>query len=294
MATEVVDVSVLIPTIGRTELLEKCLQSLEACRPRAAEIVVVDQSRGSEIEALVSRFAHIGARSVPMTERGVALARNAGLGEVRHEVVALTDDDCLVAEDWVGAAHELAAEDPAAIFTGRVLPGEGEGHVPSTRTDEEPVDFTGNPHAGAFFSNNAIVPRAAATEVGFDERFPAAAAEDNDFGYRWLRGGRPLRFEPRLVIWHCDWRTPRELRKLYFNYGRWQGAFYIKYLFQGERRMLRFLWWDFRYLGQTLWQRFVRRKDVLVTPALMPVLGLPVGLWEARRFRPGTAPRQLP
>lgn len=285
---EVVDVSVLIPTIGRAELLEKCLRSLESCRPRAREIVIVDQSGGDQVSAVARAFEHIGARVVPMRERGVARARNRGLEEVRHEVLALTDDDCVVDPSWIGLAYELAQRHPGAILTGRVLPGSGEGHVPSTRTDEEPRDFTGQPHAGALYTNNAVVPRSGAVALaGFDERFPNAS--DNDFGYRWLVGGRPMLFDPRLVVWHCDWRTPAEVRRLYWKYGRWQGAFYAKHLLNGDRRVLRFLRWDLEFLARTLWLRVVRRRAVPITPALVHVLGLPLGLWEARRFRSGSA-----
>jgi GT2 family glycosyltransferase len=285
-----VDVSVLIPTIGRSELLEKCLRSLEACRPRASEIVVIDQSRTAEIPDLVASFEHVGARCVQMHERGVALARNTGLEEAHHEIVALTDDDCIVAPDWVGAAHDLSSADPGAIFTGRVLPGEGGGHVPSTRIEEEPEDFTGKPDPGAFFSNNAIVPRSQALALGgFDARFPAAAAEDNDFGYRWLVDGRTMRFDPRLVVWHCDWRTDKQLRKLYWNYGRWQGAFYSKHLVEGDRRVLRFMRTDVQFMLRTLWLRARRRPTLPLKAAVLPVLGLPVGLWQGvRHFRKST------
>jgi GT2 family glycosyltransferase len=291
----VVDVSVSVPTIGRSELLEECLRSLEACRPRAREIVVVDQSDADEVSAVVRKFGHIGARWVPMQERGLSHARNRGIKEARHELVAITDDDCVVAPDWLGAAHALAMDHPGAIVTGRVLPGSDEGHVPSTRVDEEPRDFTGTPHAGAFFGNNAIVPRSEVLALGgFDERFPqVSAAEDNEFGYRWLAAGHAMRFEPRLVVWHRDWRTPAEVRKLYWRYGRWQGAFYATRLLHGDPRVLRFVGWDIRYALQILWRRFIRRQRVSLAPALLPVLSMPFGLLEVRRLRRGAGPKPI-
>ena len=128
------------------------------------------------------------------------------------------------------------------------------------------------------------MPRSGARALGgFDERFPNAS--DNDFGYRWLVSGRAMRFDPRLVVWHHDWRTPAQVRRLYWKYGRWQGAFYVKHLLQGDRRVLQLLRWDLEFLLRTLWLRIVRRRAVPVTPALVHVLGLPLGLWEARRFR---------
>jgi GT2 family glycosyltransferase len=285
---ESVDVAVVIATLGRPQLLEQCLRSLEACRPRAREIVVVDQSRGTEVTDVVSRFAHIGARVIAMAERGLGLARNRGLAAVNQAIVAITDDDCVVDRSWIGTADRLAEQHPRAIATGRVLPGEGEGHVPSTRTDEEPHDFTGELHAGALFGNNSVVPRSELLAFGgFDELIPPIA-EDNDLGYRWLAAGHAMRYEPDLVIWHCDWRTPAELRELYWHYGRLQGVFYAKHLRARDLRVLRFLRADVGYLLKTVWRRLRRRPTAPVTSALIPVLGLPHGLWQGRARHPAT------
>jgi GT2 family glycosyltransferase len=77
---------------------------------------------------------------------------------------------------------------------------------------------------------------------GFDERFgPEEAAEDNEFCYRWLRAGRPLRYEPSLAVEHHDWRSPDELERLYVRYARGEGFFYAKHLRRGDLRMLRFV-----------------------------------------------------
>ena len=77
--------------------------------------------------------------------------------------------------------------------------------------------------------------RGAVLEGGFDELFgPAEAAEDNEFCYRWLRSGGSLRYEPSLVVWHHDWRSPRELERLYVRYARGQGFFYAKHLRRGD------------------------------------------------------------
>jgi hypothetical protein len=101
-----------------------------------------------------------------------------------------------------------------------------------------------------------------------------------------------MRFEPVLVVWHNDWRTPAQLRRLYWRYGRWQGAFYAKYLLQGDRRVLRFLRADVGFLMRTLSLRLLRRPTVPVMSALLPVLGIPLGMWEGRRFRGGSGMRE--
>ena len=269
-------VSVVIPTIGRPQQLRRCLDSVARCTPRAAEVVVVDQSEMPEIPAIVHEFE--GARTVRSDGRGVGLARNTGLEAATHDVVAMTDDDCTVAPTWVGTAHRLARSDPARIFTGRVLAGaEGDGHVPSTRTDEVAHDFTGERSCDGLFSGNLVLPRRAALELGgFDERLETA--EDNDFGYRWLVAGNPMTFEPELVVWHNDWRTPEELERLYVVYWRGQGTFYGKHLRRGDRRMLYFLARDMKKGAQAGLEHILRRRPRWTDWRRGILRGLPVGL----------------
>ena len=93
----------MIPTMGRLEPLRKCLNSLAACTPRAAEILIVDQSGDAAVADLVHSFGKIGARLLPCAGRGVSRGRNRGIEAATHELVLVTDDDSTVAEDWIGA-----------------------------------------------------------------------------------------------------------------------------------------------------------------------------------------------
>ena len=118
----VVPVSVVVPTVGRPALLAACLRSLVACLPRAAEIVVVDQSRGDATGGVVARHRSAGAHVLPSNTAGRGAALNAGLREAAHEVVLVTDDDCTVAPSWIGRGWRAASRaGEASIVTGRVL-----------------------------------------------------------------------------------------------------------------------------------------------------------------------------
>jgi len=64
--------TVIIPTVGRVEQLALCLDSLAACDPRAAEILVTVQGDPEPTTGLVERFAHIGARVVACAGTGLA------------------------------------------------------------------------------------------------------------------------------------------------------------------------------------------------------------------------------
>jgi GT2 family glycosyltransferase len=233
-------VSVVIPTIGRVALLRECLDSLAACRPGPADVVVVDQSGGPDVADLVLGYSQLSARVVESDIRGVAAARNAGLGAAAHDLVLMTDDDCTVAPDWVGVSARLAAGDPRVIVTGRVLATGDDSAVPSTIAGLERHDHTGTARYFVLYTGNMAVNRTELLAIGgFDEALPTA--EDNDLCYRWLTSGRRLIYEPSMVVWHNDWRSPEELALVYASYSRGQGAVYAKHISAGDFRMLYFL-----------------------------------------------------
>lgn len=243
-------------------MLRVCLEALATCRPRSDEVLVVDQSGDPAVASVVHEFAHEGARLVPCDGRGVSLGRNVGLRHAKHEIVLVTDDDCRVADDWVGVAWRLMEADPEKIVTGRVLHVGDPRAVPSTIDDPLARDYTGEARGGVLFPNNMVVNRSLVLdEGGFDERFgPDEAAEDNEFCYRWLRAGRRLIYEPELTVWHDDWRSPEDLERLYARYARGEGFFYAKHLRQGDLRMLRFIARDLVWFLRSLASAVVKRR----------------------------------
>jgi GT2 family glycosyltransferase len=237
----------VIPTIGRTELLRQCLVSLLGCVPPPAEIVVVDQSGAGAVTAMVGALGKADlVRVVTSDGRGIARATNDGVRAARHRTVLVTHDDCTVVPDWVGEAVRLLEAQPGGIVTGRVLAPANAAYVPSTIDGDQPVEYTGRITSGVLYPANMAFDREAMLDFGgFDERAGLRlAAEDNDLCYRWLRDGRPLRFEPSLVVWHHDWRSPEQLRRTHVTYARGQGAFYAKHLLLGDRQILALLRWD--------------------------------------------------
>jgi GT2 family glycosyltransferase len=284
-ASEVVPVTVAIPTIGRVEPLRRCLESLAASDPAPAEILVVDQSCDPAIDALVGTMLAARARVVPSHGLGVALARNDGLRAATNDVVLVTDDDCTVRPDWAETGWRLATAHPGAIVTGRVLPVGDPRAVPSTKDDPVPLDLSRERRGGWLFGNNMALPRAAVLELGgFDERFgPEEAAEDNEFCYRWLKGGGRLVYEPELVVEHHDWRSPDELEQLYVRYARGEGYFYAKHLRAGDLRMLRFIGRDLVWAARGALSAVVKRRPGWTDHRRGILRGMPGGLRDGWR-----------
>ena len=279
------EVSIVVPTIGRIEMLDACLRSLLACGPRASDVIVVDQSERDDVADLVARTGG-DVRRLRSTGRGISRAMNEGLEAARCDRVLVTHDDCVVATDWVGRGTAHLDDRPELIVTGRVEPGDGGDPrlVPSVKTDQSPHDFTGERTCGALYPNNMAVWRRPVLDFGgFDERL--WFAEDNDLSYRWLLDGRALRYEPDMVVWHRDWRTREQLTGVYVEYWRSQGVFYAKHLLRRDRAMVGFLAGDAHQAARYGAARLLGRARPWSDDRSGIWRGLPVGLLAGvRRF----------
>lgn len=176
-------VSVVLPTLGRYELLRPLLESLRTQTVRAEQVVVVDQNEPAQRDhALYEEFADLGLEVVFQDGKGQWLARNAAVSRTTGEWVAFLDDDSRIEDDWIEAHLEGLARYEADLTTGA-----------SRAVVGAPV-----PASYAFFrvadqwdSGNGLCRRALFEEVGlFDQQFDRQRRGDAEFGLRvQLRGG---------------------------------------------------------------------------------------------------------
>jgi len=282
-------VSVVLPTIGRPDLVRACLDSLARCQPRADEILVIDSSDDELVAGIVADFATAGARRIEFPTRGIGGAFNLGLREAEHEIVLLTNDDCTVEPVWVERGLRHASRDANTIVTGRVRPRGDPSVVPSTIDDPAEREYSGGADFVLYTQSMALHSSVLLEFGGFDERIQPAA-EDNDLSYRWLRAGRRILYEPDFVVWHHDWRSREQLARLYINYGVGQGMVYGKHLRRGDLFVVRYLAGALVAGTRGVVARVVRRHpETYVDPRLGFLRGLPVGLvrgWRLGRDRP--------
>ena len=121
-------VSVVLSTYNRRRSLEHAIAALlrQAAAP-PYEILVVDNRSTDGTADLVSRLVRdsAGGRLSYLYEprQGLSHARNAGIAGARAPVIAFTDDDVVVREDWVASiARAMDAYPQAEYAGGRVLP----------------------------------------------------------------------------------------------------------------------------------------------------------------------------
>ena len=94
--------SIVVPTLNRKSLLKNCLDSLfQMDYPSSAfEVIVVDGgSTDGTKEMIETTFP--GTKYVLEKRRGRSIARNVGWKNAKGQIVAYTDDDCVVDKKWL-------------------------------------------------------------------------------------------------------------------------------------------------------------------------------------------------
>ena len=249
-------VSVLIATLNRDAALETCVQSVLACLHPAFEVIVVVQ--GGEACALRAdpRLRVIESQSV-----GKSRALNIALGLARFPVLAFTDDDCTVPQNWLSEGERLLGEnpsvglvfsaltamphDPAELFVPTFLP-------PSASVEEGLSAAHVRAGAGAnMFARRALFDRIG----GFDEILgpgaPFRSCEEFDLYYRALRGGFAVLRTPENPVVHWGARSQHDGsgERLLLDYWFGEAAVIAKHVRTGDRHSM---WLAARTFGEEL------------------------------------------
>ena len=121
-------ISVIIGTYNRCELLESAIRRIldQQADGLRFELLVVDNNSSDRTRQGVEAFVERGHRQVRYLfegRQGVSYARNAGIAAARAPIVAFTDDDILVAPNWLAAMHHAFEQHPDIdLVGGKVLP----------------------------------------------------------------------------------------------------------------------------------------------------------------------------
>jgi GT2 family glycosyltransferase len=222
---EPADVSVVIATRGdRPQALLRCLRALDEGTVRPREVVVVNQGG----EQLPDQPVSVTLTAVPQDGHGLSSGRNLGIATASCPLVAITDDDCVPAQDWLERGLAAFAADPGLVAVcGPVapLPDPTGALVPvSSRRSARSVTATRSFSPWQLGSGgNTIVRRSWLERIGsYDERLGAGSAglagEDVDLIHRLLRAGAPVRYDGAVTVLH-EQKLPREHRARRRGYG---------------------------------------------------------------------------
>ncbi|PRY54604.1 GT2 family glycosyltransferase [Arcticibacter pallidicorallinus] len=196
------DISVVIPTYKRTELLMRCLQALtdQTLEEANYEVIVVSDGPDMKTREAVQIWKETSGQNVSFhhleERKGPAAARNRGWQHAKGRLIAFTDDDCIPDARWLESFAEAYRYEDQLVLSGKVI-------VP---LPEVPTDFelnTSHLETAEFITANCACSRAVLLQTGgFDERFAQAWREDSDFQFRVIREAIPLRKLDTAIVVH--------------------------------------------------------------------------------------------
>ncbi len=223
-------VSVVVSTHNRHEDLRAALEPLlHQVGDVPYEVLIVDNNSTDDTRAIVE--GAIESSPVPLKylfepRQGVSYGRNTGILHARAPIIAITDDDCRPAPDWVASIVRSFERYPDVdCIGGRVVP-EWPDHVPSWFTGLQagplaicehgdhdlPVDAG---HAApCLLTANLASRRSAFDKAGmFSTEYPRG--QDREIQLRMWRAGCRGLYVPDIVVTVPI--PPERLKKPYFR-----------------------------------------------------------------------------
>jgi GT2 family glycosyltransferase len=196
-------VSVIVCTRNGSSRIVACIESLLRLRGKIELIIVNDGSTDDTADLVREKFPQL--LLLDLSSCGLSAARNAGAAIAQGEILAYTDDDCVVDEDWIIHLCEkfLSGQHDAV----------GGPNIPPTTNGLQEIIVT---HAGGAAAhvmlddqhaehipgcNLAVTARAFHSIGGFDPQF-RTAGDDVDFCWRLLDAGLSIGFAPTAFVWH--------------------------------------------------------------------------------------------
>ena len=231
--------TVVIGTRNHGDSIARTVAAIVASDHPDWRLHVVDQSDDDRTAHAMAPF--LGDRRIHYRRSGtvgLSLARNLGIAEATTELVAVTDDDCEVAPDWLAEIDRAFALDPRiGLVFGNVLPGPHDrraGFVPAYVTEEPQL-------ARGLRDKNRVEGTGASMAVrrsqwlalgGFDETLgsgaPLRAGEEIDLTIRALAAGCFVYETPRVRVIHHGFYPLAVQRAVMAHYWYGTGAAFAR------------------------------------------------------------------
>lgn len=247
-------ISIVICTRDRPQHLPHVLDSLYGLDYPDFEVLIVDNNPASGLtRPVVESYEGLPIRVVDAVGQGLSVARNVGLRNARHGIVAFTDDDAVIDRRWLtNIANGFARDERVACVCGMVPTSElvtpaqsyfdrragwAQRWIPAVYDLETHTGGGLFPLQVSEFGTGAnfAVRRDVVTALGgFDEALgagaPSGSGEDVDMFLRVMLAGHLLVREPSAVVWHSHRRTVDDLRQQMHNYAIGLSSWLVKLL----------------------------------------------------------------
>jgi glycosyltransferase involved in cell wall biosynthesis len=198
----------VVATVDRVEQLGHLLTSLESQTHEDFRVLLVDQNDDDRLADIVRVHSKLPIERL-RSERGLSRARNVALREIRADLVAFPDDDCVYAPDLLERVARRFAEEPRLDgLTGRAVDHAGSS---SASWAAEPARLTRENLWNRAISFTIFLRSAVVRSVGdFDEQLglgsgtARASGEETEYLVRAVTDGARIDYDPALTVSHDE------------------------------------------------------------------------------------------
>lgn len=277
-------VTVLLCTRNRPEIIESCILAILSNTYRDFELLIVDQSLDKKTQEIVERHMRTDKRItyIHMNAQGKTKALNLGIKESAGDIIAQTDDDCIVSDDWLAQIIKAFQNNPdVAVIFGSVVDERGVLGGKKGRNLIEDGKFSGRLSKLWFVgdaANRSVKRTVYQTIKGHDEFLGAGApllgCEDQDFAYRALKAGFKILTARNIIVYHSLYRVYdiKSYLSILHDYQIGKGACYFKQVRCLDFIALRILFADWIWKVKQIWRFFFSTKHRISTKIPRPVL----------------------
>jgi GT2 family glycosyltransferase len=208
-------IAVVIPTYNRARTLISCLEQLERQTWTDFEVVVVDDGSNDETPRKVQEYltrTALNLRFVRQVNSGPARARNVAISSTRSPLILMLGDDILAVPELIENHVRLHRHrpDPHIAGLGLTLWDAKRQNVTRFMRFLESTQFAYSgllagetPSWKHFYTSNLSLKTEVLRQNPFCDRFPNAAMEDIELGFRLAQTGRlEIAFLPEALGYH--------------------------------------------------------------------------------------------
>ena len=228
--------SLVLCTLGRTDVLERAIESISAQTYCNFELIVVDQNPDDRLKDIIKKYENsMTIMHIRSSLKGLSANRNLGLLSASGDVVAFPDDDCEYLPDTlqrINSSFEKYGVDVLAI---NVKDLNEDIFFNRIREIVKLDEYNFLPYG---ISIGIFVRWKNKSDVSFDEELGAGryfgASEESDMLSSLISKGYFSLYDGMQYVLHPmgDIKLPYDkIRLRYINYNRGFGAFYKKEIF---------------------------------------------------------------
>ena len=225
-------VSIVIPTTGNVKFIKGLVESVSKLDyPKDKfELILIGDEETELLRLNSKRAKEYGIRTTVKYEPFAAgKKRNIGVELAKGDIIAFTDDDTILKEDWISNAVRHLNDNneyvgvggpnftpreglPFAKAVGRIFGSKFLFSFRYTIGHAKPKEIEHNPTC------NYVIKKEVFETVQFhDTLWPG---EDAEFDIRLIKNGFKILYAPDVIVWHHRRSRPIPFLKQMFNYGK--------------------------------------------------------------------------